>query len=80
MADDEERVTMPFKFVTGASTSTLLLVMYLLMMAIPRSRFRRSLSQPKSDQTLLAELRRLPQVHPRQRRGFQALPSGMPAS
>ena len=40
------------------------------------SRLRCALPQPEPDQALLAELRRLPQVHPRQGRGLQALPSG----
>ena len=40
------------------------------------TRLRRPLPEPEPDQALLAELRRLPQVHQRQGRGLQALPSG----
>jgi hypothetical protein len=40
------------------------------------SRCRRPLPQRQPDQALLAELRRLPQVHPCQGRGLCSLPPG----
>lgn len=41
-----------------------------------RARLRRPLPQPEPDQALLAELCRLPQVHPSQGRGLCSLPPG----
>ncbi|KAH3946053.1 hypothetical protein HBH53_136260 [Parastagonospora nodorum] len=67
-----EMVTKPFKFVTGEfyipTTKDNELI-------TPRhSWLRRALPQPEPDQALLAELRRLPQVHHRQGRGLCSLP------
>lgn len=47
------------------------------LLIFPRIRCRCAVSQREPDQALLAELRRLPQVHPGQGRGLCSLPSGM---
>lgn len=47
-----------------------------MLTSFARLRLRRPLPQHEPDQALLAELRRLPQVHHRQGRGLRSLPSG----
>jgi len=69
---DDERVTMPFKFVTGAPPCNTTNPQHPneRLLTSTTSWLRRPLPEPEPDEALLAKLRRLPQVHQRQGRGL----------